>query len=119
MGARCQSGAECTSKVCCQGVCSQCCGNTGCQKGEACEERPASSYSALKDYLPLPWQCAPGLFAGAPKAPCLEQSDCASKACEGSGTLKVCWVDGRRCSTDADCPTFSCIKLGVAEGACK
>lgn len=119
MGQRCQSDTECTSLSCCEGVCSQCCGKAGCLKGEVCEERSATAYSAVKDYLPLPWQCSPGLHAGAAKAPCLEDSDCTSRACEGAAELKVCWVGGRRCQQDADCPAFGCIKLGVAQGACK
>lgn len=116
LGERCVFGGECATGVCCEGACSQCCGQGGCPAGTACEKR------ALPMLLP-PWQCSPGQGKGQTGAVCLSDDDCASGFCEGPATLKVCDTDSGRCESDEECPAFfdarSCLSLGVDGGVCR
>ena len=122
LGERCLAAAECATGVCCAGVCSTCCldGGPGCAAGGICGER-------TRDGNKLPWraawQCSPGAGNSASATPCLANADCASGICAGVALLSVCGLDGRDCTTDADCPSSSsgntCIPLGVAGGRCQ
>ena len=122
LGDRCLAAAECTTGVCCGGVCSVCCTDLGvaCPVGTTCAERARDS-----NKLPLrsAWQCSPSGQAGVANTPCLGNDDCASGACVGGAPFSVCALDGRRCLADSDCPSLSegnsCIPLGVAGGKCQ
>jgi hypothetical protein len=81
--------------------------------------RPEWQAKAMTTYLPLPWQCSPGQGAGAAKAPCLDNTDCQSKVCEGTGDLNFCLMDGRPCQTNADClGNVWCWRVGQNKGQC-
>ncbi len=122
LGDRCLADGECASGACCHGVCSTCCATAGapaCAAGAACAARAKTT-----DGKPArtAWQCAPGGGLDATGTPCLADGDCASGACAGGGVLRVC-ADGRRCASDADCPTGPpgnpCTAIGVAGGKCQ
>ena len=68
----------------------------------------------------LPWQCSPGAGQGSPGALCLKNDDCSSGICQGEGELKHCFLDGRRCQQDQECPLWNtCLPLGVFGGECQ
>jgi len=122
LGDRCLVDGECASGTCCHGVCSTCCatGNApACAAGTTCAARAKTA-----DGKPArtAWQCAPDGGHGAAGSACLANDDCASGACTGGGVLSVC-ADGRRCASDADCPTGApgnpCTAIGVAGGKCQ
>jgi hypothetical protein len=122
LGDRCLVDGECASGTCCQGVCSTCCASGGapaCAAGTTCAARAKTG-----DGKPArtAWQCAPDGGHGAAGTACLANDDCASGACAGGGVLSVC-ADGRRCASDADCPTGApgnpCTAIGVAGGQCQ
>jgi hypothetical protein len=122
LGDRCLVDGECASGVCCDGVCSTCCGTgtaPACAAGTTCAARAKTA-----DGKPArtAWQCAPGARDGAAGSACLSDDDCASGACAGGGVLSVC-ADGRRCTSDADCPMGlpgnPCTAIGVAGGQCQ
>lgn len=118
LGERCHGASECASGVCCKSTCSQCCDGKGCAAGASCAKR--EEWRELLSVQMLPWQCAPGKGLGAAKAPCLKHSDCASGSCQGVKQLSVCFLDGRRCYKDADCPAWpSCWKVGTDGGSCQ
>jgi len=119
LGERCLQAAECTTGVCCQGVCSTCCaGDRACAAGQACAARPRD---ATGSPLRAAFQCGPGQATGAALAPCLGDADCASGHCAAGTILSVCAADGRTCALPTDCPfpdQNPCIALGVAGGRC-
>jgi hypothetical protein len=116
---RCRIDGECATGVCCQGVCSTCCGNTGCTGDAAC------SLDKGTDWSSAPSVCAPQLARGAKGTPCLYDQDCGSHVCLGSGPLKQCFWDGRTCSVDNDClrdpSPKSCVTIAgaTASGLCQ
>ena len=125
LGERCVGDGECATGVCCDGVCSQCCHDHGaaCPQSTSCQ---LLSWWTLpdngQDYKNqlLPRQCSPGENLGAMGAPCLGDDDCLSGSCSGSGELKTCILDGRRCQENSDCPTWPwvCLPLGTYGGTC-
>jgi hypothetical protein len=116
---RCRADAECATGVCCEGVCSTCCGDTSCSGGAACSSDNGAGWSSA------PSMCAPQMGTGAKGTPCLYDKDCASGVCVGSGPLKQCFWDGRACSTDSDClrdpAPKSCVTIAgaTADGLCQ
>lgn len=77
-GSLCLGDAECGSGVCCEGVCSECCGDGSCEGGVECA--PSVAPVARESYA-LPHQCAPGAGRSEPGAFCTDDSDCMSGAC--------------------------------------
>jgi hypothetical protein len=119
LGNRCLHAEACASGVCCQGVCSQCCHDADCPHAEACRTRDWRTLGDDYEFQMLPWQCAPGAGEGVTGAPCLLDDDCASGACRGEGELSHCFLDGRICQQDEDCPIWNaCLTVGVAGGSC-
>lgn len=118
-GERCAFDGECDSGVCCGGVCSTCCKDHPCSSG-ACEQRDWQHHGDGYQYQLLPYQCDPHDGLGVAGQACLDGDDCKSATCAGSKKLKVCWLDGRRCDNDDDCPVWpKCIELGTYEGRCR
>ncbi len=127
LGERCAESAECATGVCCGGVCSECCAGAGpaCSGGRACEHVAIDPKIV---FLRVPSLCAPGKSTGAPGAPCLGGTDCASGRCTGDGMMSLCQGDGRRCTVPADCKGSgpdgatdpeTCVALGTAGGRCE
>ncbi len=118
LGSHCLVDGECASGICCQGVCSTCCTTDDA----ACATCAARAKTPDGKPIRTAWQCAPDGGSGAAGTACLANDDCASGSCAGGGMLKVC-ADGRRCSSDADCPIGPpgnpCIAIGVAGGQCQ
>jgi hypothetical protein len=122
LGERCLGDAECKTGVCCGDVCSECCHDHGpsCPGGASCAS--AAWWDLGPEYQShlLPAQCSPGESLGAAGAPCLQDADCQSGSCLGSGELKTCQTDGRRCDTDDDCPMSRlCRSIGAYGGTCQ
>jgi hypothetical protein len=122
LGDRCLVDGECASGICCDGVCSSCCATgsaPACAAGMTCSARAKTT-----DGKPArtAWQCAPDGEHGVAGTACLANDDCASGTCAGGVVLKLC-ADGRRCTSDADCPTGApgnpCTAIGVAGGQCQ
>jgi hypothetical protein len=115
LGEQCFSGGECESGLCNLGVCSTCSVYRPCPAGQACEPAYGSDEA--------PTMCDPGQGRGAPGALCLGNADCASDRCDGAGPLQLCAGDGRRCTTDADCPPEGspapCETVGIDRGTCQ
>jgi hypothetical protein len=127
LGERCAEDGDCESSVCCGQVCSACCGAGSCGGGASCAETADPSNGKLLWVL-RPSLCAPGLGEAAPGALCTADADCQSGTCSASGTLRECWIDGRRCQDDSGCPAASldpsgkqpaCIALGEDDGHCQ
>ena len=122
LGERCVSDEECTTSICCEGACSECCGEASCPAGSLCEIRDLESLGAEYDGQMFPYQCSPGTSKGLAGAPCLLDDDCESNQCQGVGQIRTCFLDGRKCLTDQDCPSLwpsSCLPLGIAGGECQ
>ena len=125
LGERCVGDGECATGVCCDGLCSQCCRDKspGCVGGTYCNKVPWSELDPAYQAVLLPWQCSPGQGLGVAGDPCLWDVDCASGSCGGTGELRVCILDGRRCQQDSDCPAWLteglCLPLGQLGGACQ
>jgi hypothetical protein len=127
LGERCLENRDCAAGVCCGEVCSTCCFGLGCSDPASCVQVPdPTAGKAL--WVSRPWMCSPGQGAAASGAACLSGADCKSGSCDGSGPLAVCWFDGRRCKTDADCPAAgqdpkgvqpACVTLGEDDGRCR
>ena len=117
---RCLADAECSTGYCCQGICSQCCAGKGCSANTTCQ---LLDYNSLgEDYSAqiLPWQCSPLQGQGSAGEVCLSDKDCASGKCAGTGQLKQCFLDGRQCKADTDCPLWNaCFPMGIAGGLCQ
>jgi len=77
-GALCLGDGECETGVCCEGVCSECCGEGSCAQGQECAPSVASTTG---DNYALPYQCAPGGGRAESGAFCTDDSDCASNRC--------------------------------------
>lgn len=121
LGERCRGDLECQSGICCSQACSSCCEGAACPGGLTCAQ--ASPPPGDRLWMPRPWQCAPGAGRGESGDPCLQNGDCASGRCAGSGDLAVCWFDGRLCQSDNDCvpdhASGDCVALGVFDGRCQ
>jgi hypothetical protein len=113
LGELCWADDECSTAVCCGGVCSDCCSDDerGCA---SCGSRVIGGAE----------QCAAGSAASG--AACLVDDDCAGGTCTGGDELRVC-ADGRRCDDDQDCPPDqtqehdefgTCNRIGVSSGTC-
>ena len=128
LGARCLTGANCQSGVCCETVCSACCRTSPCTGPRACEPAPIDA-GHEKRYLFVirPNLCAPGRQLGMKGELCVSNADCASGTCLGSGSLDTCWLDGRSCTTASDCVVngapstddLACVPIGIANGRCQ
>ncbi len=124
MGELCMGNAECTTGLCCGGICSSCCVDGDCETGETCADRrtidePGADYG----WAVLPRVCSPGAGLRVDGEPCLENDDCASNTCSDQGVLQACEGTGRTCQDDADCVQNadfegSCLRIGVAGGVC-
>ncbi len=120
LGERCMDDPECATGVCCQGICSECCSDLDCAAGSVCKPRDWQTLGEDYEYQILPLQCAPGEGKGESGEVCLKNDDCVSNACIGDGEFKQCFLDGRKCDMDEECPLWEvCLPLGVAGGECQ
>ena len=108
-GTICLGDAECESGVCCEGVCSECCGSDGCGDGVAC----APSVAAGAEGFALLHQCAPGQMLGEPGDVCSDDSDCASGSCGELQCTGLCSFigevyGGESCALLECAPSSSC-----------
>jgi hypothetical protein len=116
-------GRVCSSGLCCEGVCAECCGNPRpapdggadadadassfplppqiniCADGATCKALDITSKSTdLFGSAVIPRQCDPGMRERAPGTECLLGDDCASGDCQGAEwTLVNKQVDGGTC----------------------
>lgn len=126
LGAPCLADGECTSGICCQGVCSACCSDgRACPRAEeSCARAPIAAFGMSFSGAGLPHQCAPGQKLGAAGAACLRDEDCTSGGCLGQGEIGYC-VGGflsfrGRCTTSADCGEgYACEPVAVLGGVCR
>jgi hypothetical protein len=125
-------GAECRSGVCCEGLCSECCGAdagaTGavaaaCSDGGLCARRDVANVGPPPLLLPtVPHQCDPGTGARSTGEACLSGDDCTSGACEGSSFVAIrADDDGGVVSCDATFPDAgeSCVYTSARGGRCR
>jgi len=123
LGERCIGDAECATGVCCDGVCSECCQEHGaaCPQSTTCKLLEWSTLGDDYQFQFLPRMCSPGENLGVSGAACLRDDDCQSGTCKGTGELKTCILDGRRCQVDGECPTWPwvCLPLGIDGGTCQ
>ena len=121
LGEICVDGAECTTGVCCEGICSTCCGEEGCTGDSYCVQ-----FGTRPGEVKLPPQnsafmCSPGRSLGTANDFCLLDADCASGRCESDSDLKVCFSNQQRCDTKEDCPSSfvrACVPVGKEDGRC-
>lgn len=120
LGERCAVDGECASGICCDGVCSECCGDRGCDGAAACALRAWETVGKDYEAQMFPHQCGPADGAGVADSPCLRDDDCASGECQGD-PLSICFVDGWTCEDDTVCPwgEGACLPLGVRDGRCR
>lgn len=122
LGERCTADDECSTGVCCEWTCSDCCpaDERGCQDGADCVAAGGDGWIAPAA------RCDPGGGSRASGAACLADADCASGRCRGGDPLRVCLQDGRLCAADPDCPEDgtqegefgTCAAIGVTRGTC-
>jgi hypothetical protein len=128
LGDLCFAGGECSTGVCCRGVCSTCCtsSSTGCDGGRSCGS--AAHDTPVPGRWIAPMQCDPQGGTGPAGEACLSDLDCASGRCAGDRDLRICLQDGRGCQQDTDCPFDgsqehdefgTCYALGTAGGTCE
>jgi hypothetical protein len=122
LGERCATDRQCSTGICCEGVCSECCpGRAACAGTRGCAR------AEVKAALPprRPWRCDAGLGTGPAGAWCLAAADCTSGACESEGSLSVCAGDGKTCDEARRCRDWgadlpnACTLLGAAGGRCR
>lgn len=84
LGIACQHDDACTSAVCCEGRCAECCttGPAACSGGGKCERRANASVPTGSE--PRPLQCDPGKGKHDAGRECLLDDDCRSGVCEGA-----------------------------------
>jgi hypothetical protein len=112
LGEQCLGDAECGTGICCDGVCSECCGVSSCADGAVCLRRAEADVDDDR----IPPQCPAGRASG---EACFTGLDCASGECAGDA-LSICASDGRTCASAADCPSEAeCVALGVRDGICR
>lgn len=117
---RCQGDGECLTGRCCEGICSQCCQGSGCTTGQQCLPVDWKKLGDNYEFQLLPHQCDPRKGQQPKGTPCLHASDCQSGICPSTETLSTCFLDGRRCQTDTDCPLWpACLPLGPYNGLCQ
>ncbi len=124
LGEMCLEDEECTTGVCCEGQCSECCHSprADCEDGTTCVRPTVSDGDAHPDLLPR--MCYPNRYLRAGGEPCMGDSDCASGSCEAEEVLKLCDPGGQPCDSDSDChselddQTTQCVSLGAREGVC-
>jgi hypothetical protein len=120
LGERCMDHPECQTGICCEGICSECCTDLDCAAGSLCQPRDWETLGEDYEFQILPLQCAPGEGKGESGAVCLKDDDCMSNVCSGDGEFKQCFLDGRKCDIDEECPLWeACLPLGVAGGECQ
>lgn len=120
LGERCMDHPECATELCYEGVCSECFTDVDCPAGSTCKLRDWQTLGEDYEFQILPLQCAPGEGRGVIGAVCLKNDDCESSLCAGDGELKQCFLDGRKCDMDEECPLWNvCLPLGVAGGVCQ
>ena len=117
LGALCIVDSECSTGVCCNARCSECCEGQHCGAEVACE--PALVPASLAAH-------APRLCAGGDTgALCTSDADCVSGSCSGGDELLVCYGDGRDCNESSDCPRPQgapepqCLAIGIVSGTCQ
>ncbi len=118
MGEKCSASTECAPGLTCTGagtdlLCSQCSSSQPCAGDGGVVCAPRSVF--------LPSQCGPGAGLGAPGAPCLAGSDCASGDCGGALTVPLADEAGA-CDLDASLGPgnpANCRWYGARGGACR
>lgn len=143
MGTSCSptnGGHECTSGVCCEGVCAECCVSTippraedgglapdpenTCSGGATCDKLPLLSSGALpSDAIGvgpnvIPRQCDPGVRKRGARSECLLAEDCTSNVCDGASWDVRSLTDGGTCpAPPAQDP--NCYVYAVHAGVCR
>lgn len=115
MGALCLGDGECETGLCCEGVCSECCGEGSC--GEDIECALSVARTQGDDYV-LPHQCAPGMGLRESGALCTDDSDCAGGRCGDrlcSGLCSEYWES----LGSPDCAKSDCDSAHCADGVCE
>ena len=129
----------CSSGVCCEGLCSECCVSQDppheadgglapdpaneCSGGAACGRLGLASLSNVGDALrgfsnAIPRQCSPGHGERPRNAECLIDDDCSSHVCEGETWSVVNYRDGGACAAPPT-PDPSCNVSSVHGGHCR
>lgn len=114
-GSLCLGDRECESGVCCDGVCSECCGAGSCRDELECA--PSVADVARDDYA-LPHQCAPGMGLAERGAFCTADEDCASGACADRVCSGLCSLYYALLEAP-DCAKRACDKPRCGEVACE
>jgi hypothetical protein len=144
LGSACALGtpSECSSGVCCEGICAECCvapngfdvGADGgiatpaevqCPANGKCERREVRQSTFLFAVAPL--QCDPGRKLRPANAICLGDDDCVSNVCEGAtstafNSTKIVVDGGSTPCPSADFPDAGgggCSFTTVREGRCR
>ncbi len=107
VGTNCVIDGECATGTCREGLCAQCVVDEDC--AETCDLR-SFAQSSLTFAV-----CDDGAGRGAAGAPCLDDGQCASGSCVGSGRYALCPLDARPC---AQCAS-ACDEVGVIDGRCE
>ncbi len=91
VGQACSQSAQCGSGVCCAGMCGECCPvlvpdqrPSPCAADRCQEREDTCKKSAFFAGQNSPFQCDPGKGLAQSGAPCTQNEDCGSGACEGA-----------------------------------
>ncbi len=119
LGITCHDADVCSSGVCCEGRCAECCAAAGqavaCTGGGTCERR--ANKSAATGMQVIPNQCDPGKKKHLAGSECLLGDDCTSGTCDGAlwkvfdGKLEPC--------TEPFPYSSACFIASVHAGRCK
>jgi len=124
VGALCLGDSECASDVCCEGVCSTCCGETGCDAGRTCERSIVGDGEGTE--ILEPHLCSAGRHAGVFGDPCTNDDDCESESyCERLECTGLCsLIDdvSQQCAMlacdEPECSSRECAVETVDVGRC-
>lgn len=116
-GALCLGDRECTSGICCEGVCSPCCGSVGCGAGASCRSTVSDDAGSAEGATVLgPHLCSAGLSLRATGSACTVDEDCMSRRCRLLSCTGLCSGYGE--ITD-DCAKLDCDQASCEGAACE
>lgn len=111
VGDWCGGDRECASGVCCENLCSECCGGDhpsgSCGAGASCA--PVSPWSVFPMFQQ--YECAYGPRATG--ASCVVDADCASGSCQGVTTEHLCRGVGLECTDNLLCSCWPYAHAGT------
>lgn len=123
VGAICLGDAECETGVCCEGVCSTCCGEVGCDEAGTCRRSTAGDGEASE--VLEPHLCSAGLKNGDTGDYCTGDVDCEA-SCESLACTGLCSplaIVGSDCAMiaceNAQCSSVECTVETVEVGRCR